>query len=182
MSAEDNFIHYVCTHKEASDIIDRQQKFFISNCGCREEKNNVCIHNKYDICLQFFPEATSETVLREIDIFEARELLAYAQEKFLVTRPFRNLENRDKIEGICFCCHDCCGYFTDPADNTCANGHLLEYSDLSNCNLCGLCVEVCYFGARKFTDGKLNLHQSRCAGCGLCQQVCPIDCILMVPR
>ena len=109
------------------------------------------------------------------------EVYQEAEEKHLVTRPFRNEENRAETDGICFCCDDCCEYFVDPSQQ-CDKGKFVEKSDLDRCENCGRCVEVCYFGARSVDDGRLAIEQDSCYGCGLCTDVCPEECIQMVSR
>lgn len=183
MSSEGDFIHFVYTPDEARIIIEGERNFFISNCGCRENKDNTCIHKKTDVCLQFTPGPSSGSApLREATISEAKEILKFALEKHLVCRPFRSLENRSITEGICFCCQDCCDYFINPLDNICASGAYIERTQINNCSLCDLCIEVCYFNVRKFNEGKLIIANEDCAGCGLCELVCPTKCINMVPR
>lgn len=85
-------------------------------------------------------------------------------------------------DGICFCCDDCCEYFTNPGEIKCDKGKFIEQTDREKCNDCGICVTVCYFGTRKMDDGELMIDRDHCYGCGLCLEVCPEDCLEMVPR
>ena len=118
----------------------------------------------------------------EISQAEIEEIFQEAKTKHLVTRPFRNEENRAQINGICFCCDDCCEYFTNPDENKCDKGNSIERTEEDKCTSCGECIEVCYFGARKLDDGKLIINRENCYGCGLCVDVCPEDCVRMVRR
>jgi len=54
-------------------------------------------------------------------------------------------------------------------------GGQVAFIDRGECTECGLCQEVCRFGAIKdyFVD-KIS-----CEGCGLCFQICPVDAIAM---
>jgi MinD superfamily P-loop ATPase len=51
----------------------------------------------------------------------------------------------------------------------------VAFIDEDKCTECGLCQELCRFGAIK--DFKVD-HVS-CEGCGFCHQVCPVDAIAM---
>jgi MinD superfamily P-loop ATPase len=47
--------------------------------------------------------------------------------------------------------------------------------DKERCTECGLCQEVCRFGAIK----DYLVDEISCEGCGLCSQICPVDAITM---
>jgi len=51
----------------------------------------------------------------------------------------------------------------------------VAFIDKEKCTECGLCQEVCRFGAIKdyFVD------EISCEGCGLCSQICPVDAVTM---
>ena len=100
-------------------------------------------------------------------------ILKEAEEKHLVTRPFRN-DSRTDVDGSCFCCDDCCGYFSDP-NETCDKGAMIEKTRIEDCSDCGACAEVCHFRARKMADGKLVIDHEQCYGCGLCQTGVPCE-------
>jgi len=169
--------HYVCTHDEARNLVEARKHFWVSNCGCRERRGH-CARSRMDVCLMFNPEDQgSGSGKHEATLKEAQAILGEAGEKHLVTRPFRNKE-RTGTDGICFCCDDCCGYFLDPTER-CDKGDLAAVTDLNLCTDCGVCVEVCYFGARTMTAGGLAVDAARCYGCGLCVAVCPEGCIEM---
>ena len=49
--------------------------------------------------------------------------------------------------------------------------------DKEKCTECGLCQELCHFGAiEDYLVDKIS-----CEGCGLCSQVCPVDAVTMQP-
>lgn len=180
--------HYICTRKEAKEKIGAHERFFISNCGCREGGPG-CERSRMDVCL-FFDDAEMQGTgsgWKEVDRAFVEGILVEAAEKHLVTRPFRYNEDRIRDQGVCFCCDDCCGYFKGD-EWGCDPGIYIEQTDMNACTLCGECEKVCYFGARKIIDGKLEITREKndecygCAGCGLCLDVCPEDCIRMVER
>jgi MinD superfamily P-loop ATPase len=51
----------------------------------------------------------------------------------------------------------------------------VAFIDEDKCTECGLCQELCHFGAIK--DFKVD--PLSCEGCGFCYQVCPVDAIAM---
>lgn len=181
MSNDEFLMHYVSTLSEAKKLIENNDLFLISNCGCREGKGNICNRSKIDVCLQFknFPSSGSGS-LREISKEEALDLVDLAKKNKLVARPFKDLENKVDTVGICFCCDDCCGYFLNPEEEKCEKGKYIESTNREDCTDCGLCVGICYFKARKMVKDKLVLFPENCYGCGLCQEVCPTNCIDMV--
>lgn len=182
MNDKDLAFHYVCTWEEARRIAKNHNRFWVSNCGCRESRGQ-CARSRIDICLMFRTDIpTSGSGIKEIFQAEKEEIFREAKEKHLVTRPFRNEKNMSETDGICFCCDDCCEYFLKPDENKCGKGDLVEKTDSDKCTNCGECVEVCYFGARKVDDEKLIVDRDACYGCGLCYDVCPDDCIQMVHR
>lgn len=181
MSNNELYFHYVSTHEQAEDLIRQNENFWVSNCGCRENAGN-CKQSRIDVCLCFNEyDSGSGTDFHQVDKKFAEELMREAKQKNLVTRPFRDEKDFSQTGGICFCCQDCCGYFTDPAEK-CDKGIFIEKTDPEVCNDCGLCVEICYFGARTIKNGKLQLNRENCYGCGLCIKNCPLQCIQMINR
>jgi len=172
-------MHYVCTREEAQELIAHQDRFWLANCGCRES-TGTCQRSRIDVCLQFVDGPSSGSDLHEIPAPETEALLQEAARQRLVARPFRSNTRKEQVEGICFCCDDCCGYFQDPQE-VCDQGQQIERTDRARCTACGACVAVCYFQARTL-DGTLQIDAARCYGCGLCRSVCPEECITMVKR
>ncbi|UCF69776.1 MAG: 4Fe-4S binding protein [candidate division WOR-3 bacterium] len=174
-------IHYVCTHEEGWQIVEKNQHFWLSNCGCREQKGH-CRRSRIDICLDFQERNTGGgSGLHEVGKEDVKDVFAEAKEKHLVVRPFRDDTDRTEVAGICFCCDDCCGYFLDPSEK-CDKGSHVQTTDFAGCTHCGDCVDVCYFGVRKMVKEKLEIVPERCYGCGLCTDVCPTSCIMMTIR
>ncbi len=181
--AEDYFVHFVCSHEEARAILEglEQERFWVSNCGCREE-HGTCAHSRHDVCLGLNPTASSGgSGMREIDRAGVEEVLQEAAAKRLVARPFREGAS-GQLAGFCFCCPECCWYFQHPGEGSCGKGSEIEVTDSALCSACGDCVEACYFGARRLVDGELVVEREACYGCGLCLDACPAGCISMEPR
>jgi Fe-S-cluster-containing hydrogenase component 2 len=184
MNDRDLAFHYVCTREQAKRIAGGFDRYWVMNCGCREERGSKCARSRMDLCLMFMEESggSGGTGKKEISKSELDEIFKEAEEKHLVSRPFRNDKERTKTEGICFCCDDCCGYFVGAPEEKCDKGDLVEETNLDDCTHCGECAEVCFFGARKMDDGELKLNRDECYGCGLCIDVCPTECIEMSAR
>ena len=175
-------LHYVCTRDQARRLVQSHDRFWVSNCGCRESRGK-CSRSRIDVCLQFYEfTAAGLSGLHEVSRAEVEDILREAEDKHLVSRPFRDEKTKKVNEGICFCCDDCCGYFTDPGEYTCDKGDLIERTDMETCTHCGQCEEVCYFGARRMRDGTLVVNRDKCYGCALCVDVCPEHCIGVEPR
>jgi len=51
----------------------------------------------------------------------------------------------------------------------------VAFIDKEKCTECGLCQELCHFGAIK----DFEVDPTSCEGCGFCHQVCPVDAIAM---
>lgn len=174
-------LHYVCTLDQARRLIQGHERYWISNCGCREARGG-CGRSRIDVCLYFTSEfPATGSGWRQASRREALELLSEAEATGLVARPFRDEEERVRTEGICFCCDDCCGYFLDPAE-VCDRGDQIEATDRDACNDCGLCVEACRFGARAVHEGGLAVTREDCYGCGLCVDACSTGAVRMVAR
>jgi ferredoxin len=169
--------HYVCTLDEAQEIAGRHDRFWVSVCGCR--KRHGCARSRADVCLQFRAKTAAEGPARKIDRAFVDGIIAEAADKGLVPRPFR--DDAGETEGICFCCDDCCSYFTKIGNEACDKGKMIESTNAATCINCGTCVDACRFEARAL-DGELKVDAEKCYGCGVCVDACPEDCITMVKR
>jgi ferredoxin len=174
-------LHFVCTLDEARKLVDEREHYWVCNCRCREHRG-PCKRSRMDVCLQFAAKTSADgSHKKKASRATVDAILAEAREKHLVPRPFRN-EDRSQVDGICFCCNDCCGYFLG-LHEPCDKGDLIERTNVKLCESCGACEKACYFGARTIDgEGQLAIDQEKCYGCGLCVDVCPMDCVKMVDR
>ena len=100
-----------------------------------------------DVCLYFNPDfPPTGSGKREIARDEVEAILEEARSKRLVPRPFRNEKDEEILDGICFCCDDCC-YFKA---RSMVGGELIIDED--KCYGCGLCVDACPTGCISFTN------------------------------
>ncbi len=183
MESDKPKFHYVATRKEGEELIAHAEKFWVSNCGCRE-KGPGCQRSRLDLCLFFDPQmGGTGSDFHGVDREFVAGLVKEAEDKHLIVRPFRYDEDRTRTQGICFCCDDCCYYCRGEEEQAdCDKGKFIARTDGEACASCGTCVDVCYFGARALASDELAFEDEKCYGCGLCADVCTEDCIRMVER
>ncbi|MTI95896.1 MAG: hypothetical protein FH749_10510 [Firmicutes bacterium] len=173
-------MHFVCTYNEVRDLIGNLERFWVSNCGCRESAGK-CNQSRMDVCIGFFPDATSGgSEHREITREELEAIISEARDNFLVPRPYRDKAG-ETVEGICLCCSCCCHYFVNH-DSDCEKGEMIEETDFETCTHCSNCIDICAFGARVIENGELVVKRELCYGCGVCVDVCPQESITMIGR
>jgi len=181
VNSEELHFHYVCTHDEAHRIADGSERYWVSNCGCREPRGD-CQRSRMDVCLFLKPDmGGTGSGFKEVDRDFVDGIFAEARRKRLVARPFRDDADQSKAQGLCFCCDCCCAYFLNPGE-ACGKGSEIEATDLEGCVACGNCVNQCYFDARALGDEVVVVDAKACYGCGLCVDVCPSRCIEMKAR
>jgi electron transport complex protein RnfB len=174
-------MHCVCTYAEAEAHIKAAKSFWLSPCICRDGAGE-CMRSRHETCLGFLKLAVSQpSKARRITREEAEASFRYAKEKGLVPRPFRNADDKNVTEGLCFCCDCCCTYIAG-GDTDYDKGRFIERTDMAQCTHCGACEEACHFGARIMEGDELALDRDKCAGCSLCVASCPLDCIEMMVR
>ena len=182
MQQEERYFHYTCTLDEAREITDSFEQHWISNCECRE-KRGPCKRSGIFLCLQFKPKtAATGTGIRPVTRTEIDQLFEEAKKTHLVTRPFRDENDKSVTDGICFCCDCCCDFFAleDPSPSN--KGRTIEVTDMELCNHCGTCEEYCYYKARLWDGEELTIIEDECYGCGICVDVCPEEAITMTLR
>ena len=164
-------------------MVGIRDRFWVSTCWCRAEKGK-CARSAMEVCLSFREDSPADpSGMKEVSRDEVLALIDDARERGLVSRMFARKGGDGEIEGICFCCDDCCYYFrSDVETAACDRGMFAARIDMGACAACGTCVDVCYFGAREIADGKLAVADEKCDGCGLCADVCPEACVTMAVR
>ncbi|MDD4889662.1 MAG: 4Fe-4S binding protein [Phycisphaerae bacterium] len=181
--------HRVCTYAEAEAVIRRRRTFYLNNCFCRtpakqgKTKQPYCGHPLLT-CISFrqwlkgadvkkhnMQKVSRKTVLDGMEDWKRQGLL------------FRFMGGAD---AICQCCACGCGWFFDKngkrVKDPCDPSPFIEKTKASACNLCGKCIPVCAYGARKIVRKALVVNSAKCYGCSACEYVCPTGAIAMVKR
>lgn len=180
--------HRICTYEEAERAIRARQTLYVSDCYCRmpaklgQRPWPYCGH-RTDVCMgleKFDSEKESDWPITPIGQAEALERFeAWKDDGHL----FRFMMDE---AALCFCCACGCGWFRDEEGNQapdpCDRSPFIESTDLSACTVCGRCVDVCAFGARRTSDGEMHVEREKCYGCGACEYACPEEAITMQAR
>ena len=178
----------VAPYEDAQEILKSQELIVLTDCACRRQ---AALFDKgcgkpIEVCFMFGPMGQyyiDNEMGREIDLEEALEVLAKAQEAGLVTQPAAAKEPFC----LCNCCGDCCGFlrtinmFPKPAELTSSNYYSLINQD--ECSGCETCLERCPMKAITMTeDDRALINPDRCIGCGLCVASCPVEAIKLIRK
>jgi ferredoxin len=174
--------HFVCTKDEAREITGKHDRFWISTCWCRAERGR-CARSDMEVCLSFREDSPANpSGMKEVSRDKVMALIENAREWGLVSRMFARKGGDGEVEGICFCCDDCCSFFTERTGDKPARGAFIESTIEGCCSSCGMCERACRFEARVMDEGELVVLRYKCYGCGVCAETCPTNCIEMLPR
>jgi ferredoxin len=184
----ENTILQVLDYERASEVIKTATYRGIGVCYCRHKMEHVgrACKAPMDICMTFNNTAASlirHGFAREVGVDEGLDLLALAHEENLVQFG----ENvREKVNFICNCCGCCCEAmiaarrfaWMHPVHTT----NYLPVVDVSLCNGCGKCVNVCPVEAMSLVSANdphrpklrmAKINEELCLGCGVCVRTCP---------
>jgi ferredoxin len=178
--------HRICTYREAEETIRSKEAFYVNDCFCRgpakagEAKWDYC-GCPIEVCMGFYkPPEESGIAATEIPQEHALELFEDWKKR---GNLFRFMEDDS---WICFCCKCGCGFFRDEDGNlkqdSCDKSAYIEKTDMDKCNLCGLCIDSCAYGARSISGDKMLIEPEKCWGCSACEFICPEDAITMAAR
>lgn len=172
-----------------SEMIASHSSFGVLNvCQCRQSYRfggRECERAApEDGCLIFgsFTEGlTEEGKGRKVSGAEMSDIVADRWEKNLVFMAAN--VSPDSPNAICTCCDCCCHYIEAVklygAGASMAPPHFHADVDVSACDDCGLCVEVCNTAAHTFQDDSHVFDADQCIGCGLCVDQCSAEAIRM---
>lgn len=177
-------------YEDARNIIMNANKFAISNCYCRREKELIgekpCDAPK-DVCMSlnfaadfiikhnFGTEVDQKTMLKKLDEAEKHNLVHMSDNFMGHNNTF-----------MCNCCGCCCGLLgaitqVDAKPPFVLSSKMINL-DKNKCKDCGKCVKVCNVKALSVIHKKTILNKTRCIGCGYCLDVCPQKAISFIPR
>ncbi|PKN72473.1 MAG: 4Fe-4S ferredoxin [Deltaproteobacteria bacterium HGW-Deltaproteobacteria-10] len=172
--------HHIAAFEDARAILEKNEIIAVTECVCRKEKNILgkgC-GKPLEACFMFGSMARyyiDNKMGRRVNLEEAIELLAKAQEAGLVTQP----GTAQNPAGMCNCCGDCCGViaavkkYSKPAELVFSNYQAV--ADRDSCTGCEICLDRCQMDAITMIDGVAEINLDRCIGCGLCVTTCPVN-------
>ena len=165
--------------KEIELYLENTNQYAVLDCICRtiaKTRGNACGHSIKDMCI-IIGDYTEYYIklgnAREVTRQEVREILIKAEAEGLYHEMYPIEKSKS-----CFICNCCiCGCMFLGLSNRLREVIYFENTvkiDISNCTLCGICVEKC--PAQVFSwseDGrKIEINSELCFGCGLCKLVC----------
>jgi electron transport complex protein RnfB len=173
--------------ESAAGIVNNAQAWGVLDCICRKQKALIgepCEH-PLEMCMTFSETSgafDNNPVIRALSRDEALATLRRAAEAGLV----HSVSNRqDGLSYICNCCTCSCGILRGMADlgiaNVIARSAFVNRADEAVCVGCGLCVELCQFGALSVED-VAHVDSVRCVGCGVCVSACLEGALGLVRR
>ena len=155
-------------------------------CSCRYARENSCqptqvclVVGKYfvDFIVEYHPKKA-----RRITRDEALEILRQENERgHLHSAWFKDVA-LNRFYSICNCCKCCCGgieamvKYKNPM--MVSSGYVSKIN-LSLCNSCGICAELCPFMAISIPSGTALVDKEKCMGCGICRNKCPEKAVML---
>ena len=169
---------------KAREVVERAGQVYLLDCVCRV-RQQACPPELTNICLHF--EGAPEEELakgRPIATEEALAILEMAAEKRLISQLFFR-EATLQVTELCSCCDCCCTPIRGLVQEGGYAGELrsayVAVTDPALCTACELCLDSCFFGARRVEGEQLVLVDERCFGCGRCIESCP-DAAIRIER
>lgn len=177
----------VAPYELAAGIIEQAQSWGVQDCICRIQTALVgkpCNH-PVDVCMVFSSEPDAfagSTEMKALTKEEAYGVLRRSDEAGLVHCVSNNSKGNWYI---CNCCTCSCGILRGMAElgiaNVVASSSFVNTVNNDLCTCCGLCVDLCLFGALS-VDGVASVNQTKCVGCGVCVNSCGDKALILVRR
>ena len=178
-------------HEDIDAHFDRHERFAVTDCVCRVERNVVGSECTMPVKRCSFVGLPPETPLSEhvFDREQARTLFGELEDQghvHLGFYGFTSTAESPQFVGCCNCCGDCCGILRGTNDMGLDEGpqrsNYRAVIDLDNCIACGSCIERCQVHAiTEGDDGMPASDRDRCIGCGVCVIGCSGDAIELAP-
>ncbi|MFO7760004.1 MAG: 4Fe-4S binding protein [Desulfobia sp.] len=167
-------------------ILHSPDHIAVLECPCRTSRSNPCL--PLDVCL-VVGEPFARFVIehhpnrsRWISQEEAVKILQAASERGNIHNAFFKNALLGRFYAICNCCSCCCGAmqaWSNGIPMLSSSGYLRQL-DPALCTGCGICAEVCPFGAVVMKKGVPVLNTSACMGCGVCVKKCGHGALTLV--
>jgi NAD-dependent dihydropyrimidine dehydrogenase PreA subunit len=173
---------WVLPEEQVLKILRDARSFALTDCTCRTHYQRC--DKPRDVCLlvdDLADKAVSHGKARRISLSEASDRLRAADESGLVHLTL--YMPGQKIYAVCSCCACCCHdlqlLLRYSRTDLVARSDYITETDVDRCTSCGLCIDRCVFGARRFQDDAFVYDPASCLGCGLCVPVCPEHATVM---
>lgn len=181
----------ILSFETVSEYIKTSRKIAIMDCACRTKSR--CEHPlKTCFCFDNYAEfMVNRGLAKELNVDDAVNFLTDFEKHGLV-HTSTNCGSRPQF--ICNCCSCSCillrglSEFKNP--RTLSKSNFQPFLNMDECNLCGVCVDICPMQAiddisaenNRKTDltGQLVFDKNSCIGCGLCASNCPQDAITLM--
>ncbi len=175
----------VLNFENVIELIEKAELIGIQKCACRSRLEFLGIREcdyPLETCIGLNHGAKyyiDRGLAREISKEEAKKKL----KEFTKLGLVHLTENyQEEPHGwICNCCDCCCvvcaglAHWGNPKAVSAAN--YVASIDLTKCEQCGTCEELCKFKAIQMEDSGPKLDDAKCMGCGVCVVNCPSDAI-----
>jgi ferredoxin len=172
-------LEQVVPYGKARDIVLRHpDHVVVLDCPCRSARSNPCL--PLDVCLiigEPFASLVAEHHPRRsrwISQEQAVEILRAEHERGHVHHAFFKDAMLNRFYAICNCCSCCCGAMEAWRHGTpmLASSGYVAQADADLCVGCGVCVDLCQFGALALVGDTVALDYDACMGCGVCVSAC----------
>ncbi len=156
------------------------------DCPCRLSVKNPCL--PLDVCLIVGEPFVSFVIehktkgARRISKKEALQILKEEDERGHIHTAWFKSAMGNRFYAICNCCSCCCAgmkAFKDYDIPMLASSGYVAKIDEGVCLKCGLCLEICPFGAIEMDGSKVAINYDKCMGCGVCVTKCRSGAILL---
>ena len=180
-------LEQVIPYARARDIVlHNPDHIVVLECPCRASRANPC--QPLDVCLvvgEPFASFVAEhhpSRSRWITPEEAGEILYAEHERGHVHHAFFKDAMLNRFYAICNCCACCCGAMQAWHHGTpmlASSGYVSRVA-ANLCVGCGICADLCQFGALSVNDGIAVVDTTACMGCGVCVSKCPEGALSLV--
>jgi ferredoxin len=180
-------LEQVIPYTRARDIILHNPDHIVAlECPCRAARPNPC--RPLDVCLIVGEPFASLVVehhpqrSRWITSEEAASILQAEHERGHVHHAFFKDAMLGRFYAICNCCACCCGAMQAWRNGIpmLASSGYVSRVDEGLCLGCGVCADICQFGALSLSDGLAVVDAARCMGCGVCISRCAQGALSLV--
>ena len=176
---------WVLPGAQVMEYINRARTVALTECDCRKKYRNC--GNPLEVCLLLddsAEKAAAKGGARVVAAGEAAKALELADRHGLVHLAIH--KPGQAPFAICSCCACCCHDLqflrSYGRGDLIAHSDYLAHWDEQACNHCGICVDLCSFGARVWQDGGVVHIPEQCYGCGVCVPACPTGALALKPR